>query len=347
VASAPETDAMARAVAAASVTSARGPNPRVACVLLDGAGQVIATGIHRGAGTPHAEVDALAGAGTAARGATAVVTLEPCSHSGRTGPCTEALIAAGVRRVVFGQVDPNPAAAGGARALAAAGVDVEGGILERECADLNRRWSAAVARSRPWVIWKVASTLDGRIAAADGSSRWITSDEARADVHALRSEVDAIVVGTGTALIDAPSLTARTPDGSSSPQQPLRVVVGERPLPAGHPLTAPDVLHLRTHSPERVLADLQRRDVRTVLLEGGPTLAAGFLAAGVIDEVWWYVAPALLGAGAGAVADLGITAITGARRLRILELARVGADVKIVALLDPAPGPSTRGEEGR
>lgn len=338
---------MARAVAAASATSPRGPNPRVACVLLDAAGQVIATGVHRGAGTPHAEVDALLHAGPTARGATAVITLEPCSHTGRTGPCTEALVAAGIRRVVFGQTDPNPAAAGGARELVAHGVDVEGGVSERECSDLNRRWSSAVARSRPWVIWKVASTLDGRIAAADGSSRWITSDEARADVHGLRSEVDAIVVGTGTALIDVPALTARTADGSASPQQPLRVVVGERPLPAGHPLAAADVVHLRTHSPERVLADLQRRDVRTVLLEGGPTLAAAFVGAGVVDEVWWYVAPALLGSGPAAVADLGVTSITGARRLRILELARVGSDAKIVALLDPVPGSGASAQEGR
>lgn len=347
MATAAELDAMARAVALAADTSPRGPNPRVGCVLLDTGGATIATGVHRGAGTPHAEVDALRRAGAAAAGATAVITMEPCAHTGRTGPCTDALIAAGIRRVVYGQTDPNPVAAGGAARVAAAGVGVEGGVLADECLVLNRRWSAAVSRGRPWVIWKVASTLDGRVAAPDGSSRWITSESARADVHALRADVDAVVVGTGTALTDAPALTARTSDGRALPEQPVRVVVGQRELPPDHPLRTPDVVHLRTRSAERVLADLARRDIRTVLLEGGPTLAAAFVTADLVDEVWWYVAPALIGGGPAAVGDLGVTSITGARRLRILELVQMGADAKIVALLEPGPGPLGTAPGGR
>ena len=161
----------------------RGPNPRVGCVLLDPAGTTIAEGFHEGAGTPHAEAAALAAAGPAARGATAVVTLEPCNHTGRTGPCVDALLAAGIARVVLAQPDPNPIAAGGADRLSAAGVDVVRGVLEDEARAINEAWTFAVEQGRPMVTWKVASTLDGHVAATDGSSRWITGEEARAQVH--------------------------------------------------------------------------------------------------------------------------------------------------------------------
>src|SRR6476661_2688693 len=188
------------------------PNPRVGCVVVAADGTVVGEGFHHGAGTPHAEVEALRAAGEAARGATAYVTLEPCSHSGRTGPCTEALVAAGVARVVFAQSDPNPDAAGGAERLHAAGVQVSGGVLADEAADLNERWGRTVLLGRPLVTWKVATTLDGRSAAADGTSQWVTGEEARADVHGLRATRDAVLVGTGTALVDDPRLTVRMPD---------------------------------------------------------------------------------------------------------------------------------------
>jgi diaminohydroxyphosphoribosylaminopyrimidine deaminase/5-amino-6-(5-phosphoribosylamino)uracil reductase len=328
-----ETDAMRRALAlAADPVAPHGPNPRVGCVLLGADGSVVGEGFHHGAGTPHAEVAALAAAGSAASGATAVVTLEPCSHTGRTGPCTEALLAAGVARVVFAQADPNPLAAGGADVLRAAGVDVVAGVLAHEALALNETWSFAVTHGRPFVTWKAAATLDGRVGAADGTSRWITGPEARADVHALRATVGAVVVGTGTVLADDPHLTVRR-DGEVSGPQPLRVVVGERAVPAGSRIldAAAETLHLRTHDPAEVLAALAAREVRHVLLEGGPALAGAFVAAGLVDAVRWYVAPALLGAGPAALEGAGMSTISEALRLTVTDVTRVGADVRIDA----------------
>jgi len=329
-----ETDAMRRAlVLAASPGVPHGPNPRVGCVLLAADGSVLAEGYHRGVGTPHAELDALTRAGGAARGSTAVVTLEPCNHTGRTGPCADALAAAGVVRVVFAQTDPNPVAAGGARTLRAAGVEVEGGLLAHEAAALNEPWAFAVTHGRPFVTWKAAATLDGRIAAADGTSRWITSRAARAEVHALRAEVDAVVVGTGTVLVDDPQLAVRHDGEVVRGRQPLRVVVGLRDLPAGARVLdhAAGTVQLRTHDPHEVLAELAGREARHVLLEGGPTLAAAFVAAGLIDAVRWYAAPALLGAGAAALSDAGMSTLAEALRLTVTGVAQVGADVRIDA----------------
>ena len=315
-----------------------GPNPRVGCVLLGAGGATLATGYHRGAGTAHAEVDALTKAGTAARGATAVVTLEPCNHSGRTGPCVDALVAAGVARVVFAQSDPNPVAAGGAARLAEHGVQVLSGLLADESAALNEAWTFAAEQGRPMVTWKVASTLDGRIAAADGSSRWVTGPQARAQVHALRAEVDAVLIGTGTALADDPSLTARDPEGRPLARQPLRVVMGRREIPATAALRdgAAALRIFPEATPGEALAALGREDVQHVLLEGGPTLAAAFLRAGLVDRVTWYVAPKLLGAGKSAVGELGILAVDRAMDLRITSVTRIGQDVRMDATMVPA-----------
>lgn len=293
-----------------------GPNPRVGCVLLDGDGQPIAEGHHRGAGTAHAEADALARAGLAARGATAVVTLEPCNHTGRTGPCAEALISAGVRRVVFAQADPNPVAAGGADRLRFAGVDVVSGLLVEEARALNRVWTFAVEHERPFVTWKLATTLDGRSAAADGTSRWISSPAARSDTHRLREQCDVMLVGTGTVEVDDPRLTVRDEHDLPLARQPLRVVMGERDLDADRRIfdetQAGGSLHLRTRDPHAALAELRARDRQHVFLEGGPTLAAAFLRAGLVDEVIAYVAPLMLGAGLAAVGDLDVTTMNGA-----------------------------------
>lgn len=332
---------MRRALALAATPGVPlGPNPRVGCVLLSPDGAVVGEGWHHGAGTPHAEVEALRAAGGSARGATAVVTLEPCDHTGRTGPCTEALLAAGVARVVHAQTDPNPVAAGGARRLADAGVEVVGGVLAEEAAALNVVWTFAVTRGRPFVTWKAASTLDGRVAAADGSSRWITSAAARSEVHALRAEVDAVMVGTGTVLEDDPHLAVRV-DGvvADLARQPLRVVVGRRDIPEGARVldgSAP-TLQIRDHDPVAVLEALRARDVQHVLLEGGPTLAAAFVRAGLVDAVRWYVAPALLGAGPHALASAGINSIADALRLQVTDVARVGDDVRIDARVVRAP----------
>lgn len=318
-----ERDAMRRALAlAASDGVPLGPNPRVGCVLLDREGRTIAEGYHRGAGSPHAEVDALAQAGDAARGATAVVTLEPCNHTGRTGPCAEALATAGVRRVVIAQPDLNPVAAGGAEALRAAGVVVETGLLTDRARALNREWTFAVEHGRPFVTWKFATTLDGRSAAPDGTSRWVSSAAARIDTHRLRALCDTMLVGTNTVAVDDPHLTVRDADGIPLPRQPLRAVMGERDLDPGRRVFdgAAETVHLRTRDPERSLKDLYARDRQHVFLEGGPTLAAAFLAAGLVDEVVTYVAPMLLGAGRAAVADLGITTISDALHLPVTDV---------------------------
>ncbi|WP_256695428.1 MULTISPECIES: bifunctional diaminohydroxyphosphoribosylaminopyrimidine deaminase/5-amino-6-(5-phosphoribosylamino)uracil reductase RibD [Actinomyces] len=315
--------AMRRALrVAASPDAPPGPNPRVGCVILSADGDVLAEGHHRGAGTAHAEVDALANlaaAGASAQGATAVVTLEPCNHQGRTGPCVQALLAAGVAEVIYAQDDPTEQAGGGAATLEAAGVRVRCGLCAQDAACLNRPWLLAVTRGRPMVTWKLAATLDGRIAAADGTSQWITPVAARRDAHRLRRQCDAIMVGTGTALADDPALTVRDETGEPAPAhlQPLRVVVGSRRLPPTSRVLADDHhLLLPDHDPRAVLAVLAEREIRHVLLEGGPTLATAFLRAGLVDEVVAYTAPALLGAGPAALADFGATTITDALRLR-------------------------------
>ena len=207
-----------------------GPNPRVGCVLLDAQGVEIAEGYHRGAGSPHAEAAALVEAGADARGATAVVTLEPCNHTGRTGPCAEAMVEAGVLRVVFAQPDPNPVAAGGEATLRAAGVEVAFGLMEREARAVNRAWTFGMEHHRPFVTWKFAVTLDGRSAAADGTSRWVTSKAARVDAHRLRAQCDVMLVGTGTVESDDPELTVRDEYDDPLAHQPLRAVMGLRDL---------------------------------------------------------------------------------------------------------------------
>lgn len=318
-----EQAAMSRALELAATPGVPlGPNPRVGCVLLDAEGRTIAEGHHRGAGTLHAEADALAQAGDRARGATAVVTLEPCNHTGRTGPCAEALVAAGVRRVVFAHPDPNPDAAGGAATLTSAGVDIESGLLTVESGLLNRFWTFGLEHGRPFVTWKFATTLDGRSAAADGTSRWVSSPAARLDTHRLRATCDVMLVGTNTIAVDDPLLTVRDEQDRPLAHQPLRAVMGERELDPGRRVFNADTetVHLRTRDPEQALADLFARGRRHVFLEGGPTLAAAFLRAGLVDEIVVYVAPMLLGAGRSAVADLGITTIADAFRPRVTDI---------------------------
>jgi diaminohydroxyphosphoribosylaminopyrimidine deaminase/5-amino-6-(5-phosphoribosylamino)uracil reductase len=314
-----EQAAMARALELAATPGVPlGPNPRVGCVLLDDSGTTVAEGHHRGAGTPHAEVDALAQAGQRARGTTAVVTLEPCAHTGRTGPCAVALRDAGVRRVVFAQGDPNPLAAGGAALLREAGVEVEEGLRRDDARALNRVWTFAVERGRPFVTWKFATTLDGRSAAADGTSRWVSSRAARIDTHRLRGLCDVMLVGANTVAVDDPQLTVRDEHDLALPRelQPLRAVMGERDLPADRRVfdDHAETVQLRTRDPETALKTLFARDRQHVFLEGGPTLAAAFLRAGLVDEIVAYVAPMLLGTGQQAVADLGITTISDALR---------------------------------
>lgn len=321
---------MARAIELAGSPGApHGPNPRVGCVLLAPDGTEVGAGFHRGAGRPHAEVEALHAAGPAASGSTAVVSLEPCAHLGRTGPCTRALHEAGVRRVVYAQADPDPVAAGGAGWLRQHGVEVEGGILADQAGRVNAEWTIAVSRRRPFVTMKTAATLDGRIAAADGSSRWITGKAARIEVHQLRNEADAVMVGTGTVFEDNPALTVRHVPLLGS--QPVRIVVGKGEIPPDARVfdgQAP-VLLARTHDPRAALDQAYEHGVRHVLLEAGPTLSAAMLRDGLVDRIRWYVAPLLLGSGVPAVGDFGVLTLPDARRWTIESMSACGDDVRL------------------
>ncbi|MDQ3502387.1 MAG: bifunctional diaminohydroxyphosphoribosylaminopyrimidine deaminase/5-amino-6-(5-phosphoribosylamino)uracil reductase RibD [Actinomycetota bacterium] len=347
-----ELDALRRAVALSVRALGRtSPNPPVGAVVLDTAGQVVGEGWTSPPGGPHAEVVALAEAGARAAGGTLVVTLEPCRHTGRTAPCTSAVIEAGIARVVVACADPTTDAGGGAQVLRESRVDVEIGLLAEEVArGPLEAWLTSQALGRPFVTWKYAATLDGRSAAADGTSRWITGEPARADVHRLRAECDAVVVGVGTVLADDPQLDVRPDPG----RQPLRVIVdstGRTPLTA-HALAgpAPAVVARRTGSTDpgfrRTMelppgadgrVDLpallhrlaEQHDVVSVLLEGGPTLAGAFVAAGLVDRVVGYVAPVLLGDGPCALAAAGVGTISAAHRLRLDEVTRLGDDVRL------------------
>ncbi|WP_298860591.1 bifunctional diaminohydroxyphosphoribosylaminopyrimidine deaminase/5-amino-6-(5-phosphoribosylamino)uracil reductase RibD [uncultured Microbacterium sp.] len=338
-----ERDAMTRALALAA-NGPRSTNPQVGAVILSASGEILAEGWHRGAGTPHAEVDALSKLTPgAATGATAVVTLEPCNHTGRTGPCSQALIDAGIGRVVYAMDDPNPRASGGADRMRTAGVDVESGEQADAAEALIHDWITAQRLGRPHVTVKWAQSLDGRAAASDGTSQWITGPTARADVHRRRAASDAIVVGTGTVLADDPSLTARDGDALYE-HQPVPVVIGSRQTPAdaalrSHP-HAP--LFYDTHDLISVLEDLRTRGIQRVFVEGGPTLASAFLAAGLADTVLVYLAPVLLGGERLALTDIGVPTIAAARRLIIDEWLPLGDD--LLAVAHPAAGENS--EEG-
>ncbi|ONI90240.1 riboflavin biosynthesis protein RibD [Saccharothrix sp. ALI-22-I] len=334
---------MALAIAASErVRGTTSPNPPVGCVVLDADGEPVGEGATRPPGGAHAEVVALAQAGDRARGGTAFVTLEPCAHHGRTPPCTQALLDAGVARVVHAVADPNPKAAGGADVLRAAGVRVESGLLAEEVErGPLRAWLHYARTGRPHVTWKYAATLDGRVAAADGTSRWISSEQSRAEVHELRTKIDAIMVGTGTVRTDDPRLTARgTRPGQDVTRQPLRVVVGLGDLPAGARVLddEAETMHLRTHDPDVVLGALAARGVVDVLLEGGPTLAGAFAGAGRIDRVLAYLAPKFLGDGPSALRDAGVSTVTGAVALVVEQVSMCGPDVRVSAVMPSGAG---------
>ena len=298
------------------------PNPVVGAVLVRDRG-IVGEGWHERPGEPHAEVHALRAAGDRARGATLFVTLEPCSHHGRTPPCTEALIAAGVSRVVVGVPDPNPEVGGaGIERLRAAGIPVElaGGEPARRVREQLAGYLSVHERGRPWVIYKAAITFDGRMTLP--GEQWISGEESRRLVHELRGWVDAVVVGMGTVRADNPRLDARDVD---APKQPRRLVFGRGPL------RSDSTLELRTGSLQDELRTLAEEGVQTLLLEGGPTLASSFLAAGLVDQLLVFVAPKLAGAGPGLLAALPKPVELG--RLRARE---VGEDVLLEAFVhDP------------
>ena len=306
------------------------PNPIVGAIVVDAQGAVIGEGFHnRVASADHAEVVALKAAGDKAQGATLVVTLEPCNHVGSTPSCAQAVIDAGIKKVIYAVSDPNPIAAGGAKSLATAGIEVVSGVCKEEAAFSNRAWLTKVAKKRPYFIWKIASTLDGKVAAVDGSSKWITGEAARADVQLLRRHSDAILVGTNTVVVDNPHLVPRGSfDGYAG--NPLRVVCGDRELDASSHIfdDAAPTVHIKSKDLSELIAELNQRDINLVLVEAGPTLGSAMLLAGLIDEIVIYLAPPLFGSGKNFIADLGILNIADAAKLDLVEVERVGDDIK-------------------
>lgn len=314
---------------AAAVRGSTSPNPWVGAVLVTPAGDAF-DGATAPPGGPHAEIAALDAAGDAARGATVYTTLEPCCHTGRTGPCTNALIAAGVARVVVGIEDPDANVRGqGITQLRDAGIDVAVGILADEVAAQLAPYVKHRDTGRPWVVLKLAATLDGRTAAPDGTSQWITGEPARADAHRLRAESDAVLVGAGTVRTDDPSLTVRLADG----RDPQRVVLGHAPAEA----KVQPALELEGDL-SAVLDNLGQRGIVQLLVEGGATVAHDFHAARLVDRYVVYLAPAFAGGDDGRplFAGPGAATIDDVWRGEIIDVARLGADVRVEVACSPA-----------
>lgn len=334
------------------------PNPVVGCVIVRD-GKIVGEGWHKKAGTPHAEIHALNMAGEAACGADVYVTLEPCCHHGKTPPCCDALIAAGVRRVVAGMVDPFPQVAGkGLQTLQQAGIRVEDGMLEEQCQELNKGFIKVVTTGMPYLIYKSAMTMDGNIATVTGHSRWVTGEKSRSLVHRLRSQCDAVMVGVDTIIADNPQLTVRHVKG----RDPIRVIVDSRlrTPESVHVLQGPDVaktiiatcetdptVHQRYLSQGAtllvcrqydgrvemtdLLAKLAKQGVQTILLEGGSRLAGDLLQHGLIDECIFFYAPKVVGNGFAPFAITGISSMEDAFRLSIQKISRSGDDVVVYA----------------
>ncbi len=339
------------------------PNPRVGCVVVN-EGAVVGEGWHQRAGEPHAEINALRQAGGSAQGATVYVTLEPCCHYGRTPPCSKALVEAGVKRVVVAMTDPNPRVAGqGLAELRAAGIEVESGVLQGQAEQLNPGFISRMSRGRPWVRCKLAMSLDGRTAMATGESKWITSEQARADVHRLRARSSAILTGIGTVVADDPSLTVRLSALGDSPRQPLRVVLDRelRISPAARLFSQPGgvvIFTAETAQPRieaitargaevisvpanghgldlmAVMRLLAQREINEVMLEAGATLSGAMLQAGLIDELVFYLAPHLMGDAARGLFHLpGLERMEQRIGLDIQEIRAVGQEWRIRATL--------------
>jgi diaminohydroxyphosphoribosylaminopyrimidine deaminase/5-amino-6-(5-phosphoribosylamino)uracil reductase len=320
---------MSRAIELASkVDLSRDINPTVGAVIVDASGTVVGEGWHDGSGTDHAEVMAIAQAGIKAVGATLYCTLEPCNAQGKTGPCAQAVIAAGITKVVIAQADPHQAMSGGVKTLQAAGIEVEVGLLQDSAIALNASWNFAQQNNRPWVIWKTATTLDGFVAAEDGSSKWITGEPARERVQEIRASVGAILTGTGTVLADDPLLTVRAlPDD----QQPLRVIVGDRELPANSQIFTGTNPAIRMPGDlSKVIAELwQEHGVHKVLVEAGSHVSQSLWSANLVDEVYWFQAPMILGSGKPAIGSFGVNTLANASRFPEYQVDRVGLDLLV------------------
>jgi diaminohydroxyphosphoribosylaminopyrimidine deaminase/5-amino-6-(5-phosphoribosylamino)uracil reductase len=301
------------------------PNPNVAAAIYSSDGSLIADGFHnRKESVDHAEVVAINKAGDRTQGATIVISLEPCAHTGTTPPCTQAIIDAGISRVIYAVNDPNPVAAGGAKILADAGVKVE----YKHSEDLEfaqRAWLGKERAGRPLMIWKVATTLDGKVAASDGTSQWISGPESREDVQKLRAESDAILIGTNTALADNPHLVPR-----GYAERPVRIISGEQVVPPTHKAFDDEArtISVKSKSIPELMDVLRYEKFNQVLVEAGPTLGSALMASGNIDELIMYQAPKLLGTGKEFINDLGITTLADHIELELISAQVMGGDIK-------------------
>jgi len=306
------------------------PNPVVGAVVVSPEGTIIGEGFH--VGGDHAEVVALSQCdeqGNMTLGATIFVSLEPCNHTGKRPPCTQAILEAGISRVVFAVRDPNPVAMGGAETLRAHGIETVEHVLAEESAYVNRAWLHKIAKARPFITWKIASSFDGFTAAADGTSQWITSEESRSFVQSMRAESDAIVIGTGTALADNPSLIPK-----NDPRRPLRVVMGERSIPTEARINSDEAetLYVRSREVKKLVAATTERGLNSILLEAGPTLGSALLTEGLVDEIYWFQAPALFGNGQKAIDDISVQTLSQALELRILNSSMIGPDLLTILI---------------
>jgi diaminohydroxyphosphoribosylaminopyrimidine deaminase/5-amino-6-(5-phosphoribosylamino)uracil reductase len=311
------------------------PNPIVGAVIIDQAGNVIGEGFHdRMKSNDHAEVVAIKNAGKAAAGATLIVTLEPCNHLGQTGPCTKAIIDAGITTVVFAVSDPNPIAAGGQVRLQSAGINVVTGVLSKEASYSNRAWLTKIKKNRPYFTWKVATTLDAKLAATDGTSKWISNEVSRADVQRLRRESDAILVGTNTILTDNPHLIPRG-DFAGFTRNPIRVICGEQELPADSQIfdDKAQTVVVKSKDLKQLVAKLNELELNQVFVEAGSTFASALMAAGLIDELVIYQAPALLGAGKSFYQNDDNKTIEDLMRLKHISTEVLAGDLKSVYLV--------------
>ena len=301
------------------------PNPNVSAAIYGADGSLIADGFHnRTMSVDHAEVVALKKAGAAARGATMVVSLEPCAHTGRTPPCVQAIIDAGISTVIYAVADPNPIAAGGAEKLADAGIAVEY-RESKELSYVQRAWLHKEKTGRPLMLWKVATTLDSKVAASDGTSQWITGPESREDVQELRAQSDAILIGTNTALVDNPHLIPR---GHTA--RPVRIISGEQEVPSTNRVFDSEArtISVKSKSIPELMKVLRDEGFSQVLVEAGPTLGSALMASGNIDELIIYQAPKMLGAGKEFVSRLGISTLADHLELELLSVQAFGSDIK-------------------
>ena len=317
--------AMARAIELARLGLGKTfPNPIVGAVITSATGEFVSEGFHQG--SDHAEVVALKAAKEIPVGSILYVTLEPCNHHGKTPPCTEAMIAAGISKVVYAVSDPNPVAAGGADKLRQAEVDIVSGFQEIEAAFDNRAWLTKIAKGRPRITWKIASTMDGKVTASDGSSKWITGEIARADVALMRSQADAIVTSTKTVNTDNPLLTSK-----GIGKNPVRIVMGESDIAADSQIlnAESETLIVKSRKAQDLLAIAETRGFNQLLIESGPTFGTALLRENLIDEIVLFQAPTFLGTGTPTISDLGITNISGRLDFEIADVEVIGADLKI------------------